>query len=83
MIDTRYAGIELGLINDIRLFILAYVLGLKLGKLPVDVMLKILAVIGCASTLQTADGLSMFRSQSHHFFINAIYSCLHFIFGSG
>ncbi|WP_422108910.1 hypothetical protein [Xenorhabdus bovienii] len=46
-------------------------------------ILTILAVICCASTLQIADELLMFHSQSHHFFIDAIYSRLHFIFGSG
>src|SRR5690606_31628665 len=33
--------------------------GLQPGKPPVDVMLTILAVIGCAATLQTAGGMNV------------------------
>jgi anaerobic C4-dicarboxylate transporter DcuB len=59
LIGTRYAGMGLGLISGIGLFILTFVFGLEPGKPPVDVMLTILAVIGCASVLQTAGGLNV------------------------
>ncbi len=56
---TRFGGMGLGLISGIGLFILCFVFGLQPGKPPVDVMLTILAVIGCAATLQTAGGLNV------------------------
>jgi anaerobic C4-dicarboxylate transporter DcuB len=56
---TRFGGMGLGLISGIGLFILTFVFGLEPGKPPVDVMLTILAVIGCAATLQTAGGLNV------------------------
>ncbi|KZR33244.1 anaerobic C4-dicarboxylate transporter [Enterobacter genomosp. S] len=59
LIGTRFGGMGLGLISGIGLFILSFVFGLQPGKPPVDVMLTILAVIGCASTLQTAGGLNV------------------------
>jgi anaerobic C4-dicarboxylate transporter DcuB len=49
----------LGLISGIGLFILTFIFGLEPGKPPVDVMLTILAVIACASVLQTAGGLNV------------------------
>ncbi|MBK4530680.1 anaerobic C4-dicarboxylate transporter [Enterobacter cloacae] len=57
LIGTRFGGMGLGLISGIGLFILSFVFGLQPGNPPVDVMLTILAVIGCAATLQTAGGL--------------------------
>lgn len=59
LLGTRYGGLGLGLIGGIGLFILTFVFGLQPGKPPVDVMLTILAVIGCASVLQTAGGLNV------------------------
>lgn len=59
---TRFGGMGLGLISGIGLFILCFVFGLQPGKPPVDVMLTILAVIGCAATLQTAGGLNVMIS---------------------
>lgn len=56
---TRFGGMGLGLISGIGLFILCFVFGLQPGKPPVDVMLTILAVIGCAAALQTAGGLNV------------------------
>ncbi|MCY0773008.1 anaerobic C4-dicarboxylate transporter [Enterobacter cloacae complex sp. 2022EL-00788] len=56
---TRFGGMGLGLISGIGLFILSFVFGLQPGNPPVDVMLTILAVIGCAATLQTAGGLNV------------------------
>lgn len=59
LLGTRYGGMGLGLISGIGIFILSFVFGLEPGKPPVDVMLTILAVIGCAATLQTAGGLNV------------------------
>ena len=59
LVGTRYGGMGLGLISGIGLFILAFIFGLAPGKPPVDVMLTILAVIGCAATLQSAGGLNV------------------------
>ncbi|BDH45388.1 anaerobic C4-dicarboxylate transporter [Salmonella enterica subsp. enterica serovar Choleraesuis] len=59
LVGTRYGGMGLGLISGVGLFILSFVFGLAPGKPPVDVMLTILAVIGCAATLQTAGGLNV------------------------
>ncbi|HBX11569.1 MAG TPA: anaerobic C4-dicarboxylate transporter, partial [Leclercia adecarboxylata] len=59
LIGTRFGGMGLGLISGIGLFILTFVFGLQPGKPPVDVMLTILAVIGCAATLQSAGGLNV------------------------
>lgn len=59
LLGTRYGGMGLGLISGIGLFILSFVFGLEPGKPPVDVMLTILAVIACASVLQTAGGLNV------------------------
>ncbi|WP_145544500.1 anaerobic C4-dicarboxylate transporter [Yersinia massiliensis] len=59
LVGTRYGGMGLGLISGIGLFILTFIFGLEPGKPPVDVMLTILAVIGCASVLQTAGGLNV------------------------
>lgn len=59
LLGTRYGGMGLGLIGGIGLFILTFIFGLQPGKPPIDVMLTILAVIGCASVLQTAGGLNV------------------------
>jgi anaerobic C4-dicarboxylate transporter DcuB len=59
LVGTRFGGMGLGLISGIGLFILTFIFGLQPGKPPVDVMLTILAVIGCAATLQTAGGLNV------------------------
>ncbi|PXY62274.1 anaerobic C4-dicarboxylate transporter [Enterobacter hormaechei subsp. steigerwaltii] len=59
LIGTRFGGMGLGLISGIGLFVVSFVFGLQPGKPPVDVMLTILAVIGCAATLQTAGGLNV------------------------
>ena len=57
LLGTHYGGIGLGLISGIGLVILVFVFGLTPGEPPVSVMLTILAVIGCASVLQSAGGL--------------------------
>ena len=58
LLGTRFGGMGLGLIS-IGLFLLTFVFGLTPGEPPVQVMLTILAVIGCAATLQTAGGLNL------------------------
>lgn len=59
LVGTRYGGMGLGLISGIGLFILTFIFGIQPGQPPIDVMLTILAVIGCASVLQTAGGLNV------------------------
>ncbi|MGL5948919.1 MAG: anaerobic C4-dicarboxylate transporter, partial [Aeromonas sp.] len=59
LLGTRFGGMGLGLISGIGLFILTFIFGLTPGTPPVQVMLTILAVIGCAATLQTAGGLNV------------------------
>lgn len=59
LLGTRYGGLGLGLISGIGLVIMVFVFGLKPGEPPVSVMLTIIAVIGCAATLQQARGLEV------------------------
>ncbi|MDO4887689.1 MAG: anaerobic C4-dicarboxylate transporter [Actinomycetaceae bacterium] len=59
LLGTHYGGMGLGLISGIGLTILVFVFHLKPGDPPIDVMLTILAVIGCASTLQASGGLDV------------------------
>lgn len=59
LLGTRYGGMGLGLISGIGLIIMVFVFGLTPGEPPVSVMLTIIAVIGCAATLQTARGLEV------------------------
>ena len=59
LLGVHYGGIGLGLISGVGLVILVFVFGLTPGEPPVDVMLTILAVIGCASVLQGAGGLNV------------------------
>lgn len=56
---TRFGGIGLGLISGIGLTLLVFVFGLAPGSPPVSVMLTIIAVIGCAATLQQSGGLEV------------------------
>jgi anaerobic C4-dicarboxylate transporter DcuB len=56
---ARYGGYGLGLISGLGLLVFAFVFHLAPGKPPVDVLLTIMAVIGCASVLQTAGGLNV------------------------
>ena len=56
---ARYGGYGLGLISGVGLLVFAFVFHLAPGKPPVDVLLTIMAVIGCASVLQTAGGLNV------------------------
>jgi anaerobic C4-dicarboxylate transporter DcuB len=59
LLGTRYGGFGLGLISGLGLLVFAFVFGLAPGKPPVDVLLTIMAVLGCASVLQTAGGLNV------------------------
>ncbi|MBP1728486.1 MAG: anaerobic c4-dicarboxylate antiporter, Dcu family [Deltaproteobacteria bacterium] len=59
LVGTRYGGFGLGLISGAGLLVFAFVFHLAPGKPPVDVLLTIMAVIGCASVLQTAGGLNV------------------------
>ena len=59
LLGVHYGGIGLGLISGVGLVILVFVFGLTPGEPPVSVMLTILAVIGCASVLQSAGGLDV------------------------
>lgn len=59
LLGTRFGGMGLGLISGIGLFILTFGFHLQPGKPPIDVLLTILTVIGCASVLQTAGGLNV------------------------
>ena len=70
LVGTRFGGMGLGLISGIGLFVLSFGFGLQPGKPPVDVILTILAVISCASVLQTAGGLNVmmqFAAVCHDF----------------
>lgn len=64
LVGTRFGGMGLGLISGIGIFILVFIFGLMPGKPPIDVMLTILAVIGCASVLQTAGGLGVMMQSA-------------------
>src|SRR5450759_4999770 len=59
LVGTRYGGFGLGLISGLGLLVFTFVFHLAPGKPPVDVLLTIMAVIGCASVLQTAGGLNV------------------------
>ena len=59
LLGSRYGGMGLGLVSGVGLFVLMFVFGLAPGEPPVRVMLTILAVIGCAATLQAASGLNV------------------------
>lgn len=59
LMGTHYGGIGLGLISGFGLLLLVFLFGIKPGEPPIDVMLTIIAVIGCAATLQQAQGLDV------------------------
>ena len=64
---TRYGGYGLGLFGGIGVLIFAFVFHLAPGNPPVDVLLTILAVIGCASVLQSAGGLNVMMRFAEKF----------------
>ena len=59
LVGAHYGGLGLGLISGLGLVLLVFVFGLVPGEPPIAVMLTILAVIGCASVLQTVGGLDV------------------------
>jgi len=61
---SRFGGMGLGLISGIGLCIFVFGFGLPPGEPPVRVMLTILAVIGCAATMQAASGLNVMMQFS-------------------
>ena len=67
LLGTRYGGIGLGLISGIGLMLMVFVFGLAPGEPPVSVMLTIIAVIGCAATLQQARGLEVMMQFAEKF----------------
>lgn len=67
LLGTRFGGLGLGLISGIGLIIMVFVFDLKPGEPPVDVMLTIIAVIGCAATLQQARGLEVMMQFAERF----------------
>lgn len=56
---ARYGGFGLGLISGFGLLVIVFVFHLAPGKPPVEVLLTIMSVLGCASVLQTAGGLNV------------------------
>ncbi|MBF0696845.1 anaerobic C4-dicarboxylate transporter [Actinomyces bowdenii] len=56
---AKKGGMALGLIAGIGLVALVFVFRLEPGEPPVSVILTILAVIGCAATLQQSGGLDV------------------------
>ena len=64
---TRYGGYGLGLFGGIGVLIFAFGFHLAPGTPPVDVLFTILAVIGCASVLQSAGGLNVMMRFAEKF----------------
>jgi anaerobic C4-dicarboxylate transporter DcuB len=56
---ARYGGFGLGLISGLGLLAFVFIFHLQPGKPPIDVLLTIMSVLGCASVLQTAGGLNV------------------------
>ena len=56
---ARYGGYGLGLISGLGLLVFTFIFHLQPGKPPIDVLLTIMSVLACASTLQTAGGLNV------------------------
>lgn len=59
VIGAHRGGMALGLIAGVGLLILVFTFRLEPGSPPVSVILTILAVIGCAATLQQSGGLDV------------------------
>lgn len=59
VIGAHRGGMALGLIAGVGLLILVFAFRLEPGSPPVSVILTILAVIGCAATLQQSGGLDV------------------------
>ncbi|MDY3126508.1 MAG: anaerobic C4-dicarboxylate transporter [Corynebacterium sp.] len=67
LIGTHFGGIGLGLISGLGLMVMTFVFGIEPGEPPIQVMLTIIAVIGCASTLQQARGLDVMMQFAERF----------------
>lgn len=67
IVGTRYGGFGLGLISGVGLLVFAFIFHLQPGKPPVDVLLTIMSVLGCASVLQTAGGLNVMMRFAEKF----------------
>ena len=67
LVGTRYGGFGLGLISGVGLLVFAFVFHLQPGKPPIDVLLTIMSVLGCASVLQTAGGLNVMMRFAEKF----------------
>ncbi|WP_273487749.1 anaerobic C4-dicarboxylate transporter [Ancrocorticia populi] len=59
LVGAHKGGMSLGLMGGVGLVILVFGFRLVPGEPPIQVMLTILAVIGCAATLQTSGGLDV------------------------
>ena len=59
LVGAHFGGFALGLIGGVGVLIFTFVFHLQPGKPPIDVLLTIMAVLGCASVLQTAGGLNV------------------------
>lgn len=59
LVGAHKGGMALGLIAGVGLVVLVFVFRLEPGSPPVSVILTILAVIGCAATLQQSGGLDV------------------------
>lgn len=59
LVGAHYGGFALGLIGGVGVLIFTFIFHLQPGKPPIDVLLTIMAVLGCASVLQTAGGLNV------------------------
>ena len=57
IVGARLGGIGLGVMGGMGLAVLVFAFGLAPGKIPIDVMLMIAAVISAAAAMQAAGGL--------------------------
>lgn len=54
---SRYGGIGLGVVSGIGLIVEVFILRMPPASAPVEVMLIIIAVVGCAAILEAAGGM--------------------------
>lgn len=59
LVGARKGGVGLGLMGGVGLFVFVFLFRMEPGEPPVQVILTILAVVGCASVLQVAGGLDV------------------------
>ncbi|HIU63968.1 MAG TPA: anaerobic C4-dicarboxylate transporter [Candidatus Avacidaminococcus intestinavium] len=67
VIGVRRGGIGLATVSGIGLVFFIFVMGLKPGKPPVDVMLTIMAVVTCSAFLQASKGLDVMLKYAEKF----------------